>query len=70
MNGDRATWAAAALRQFQCMTGCDYEDSLGDLLCDLMHWADKCRFDFAEALSCSQSRVKDKSIGEPLLCLS
>jgi hypothetical protein len=51
MNGDRAAWAAAALRQFQCATGCDYEDSLGDLLCDLMHCSDRDNFDFEAALS-------------------
>ena len=50
MNVDRAEWAAAALRQFQCTTGCDYEDSLGDLLCDLMHWSDRNNFDFEAAL--------------------
>jgi hypothetical protein len=50
MNGDRAEWAAAALRHFQCTTGCDYEDSLGDLLGDLMHWSDRNNFDFEAAL--------------------
>src|SRR4051812_22225491 len=35
MNADRAEWAAAALRHFQCTTGTDYADTLGDLLCDL-----------------------------------
>ena len=46
MNADRAEWAAAALRHFQCTTGTDYEDALGDLLCDLMHWCDRNNFDF------------------------
>jgi hypothetical protein len=50
MNGDRAEWAAAALRHFQCVTGCDYEDSLGDLLGDLIHWANRENFDFEAAL--------------------
>jgi len=49
-NADRAEWAAAALRHFQCTTGCDYEDSLGDLLCDLIHWSDRSNFDFEAAL--------------------
>jgi hypothetical protein len=31
-------------------TRCDCEDSLADLLCDLMHWSDKCRLSFAEEL--------------------
>jgi hypothetical protein len=49
-NDDRAEWAAAALRQFQRTTGTDYEDALGDLLCDLMHWSDRHNFDFELAL--------------------
>lgn len=51
MNNDRAEWAASALRQFQCVTGTDYEDSLGDLLCDLMHWCDRNNFDFELAIN-------------------
>jgi hypothetical protein len=31
-------------------TACDLEDSLCDLLADLMHWADQCKFDFTAAL--------------------
>jgi hypothetical protein len=54
MNGDRAEWAAAALRHFQCITGTDYEDSLGDLLGGLMHWADRNNFDFDAALARAQ----------------
>jgi hypothetical protein len=50
LNGDRAEWAGAALRHFQCVTGTDYEDALGDLLCDLMHWCDRNNFDFELAL--------------------
>ena len=50
MNADRAEWAAAALRHFQCTTGTDYEDAPGDLLCDLMHWCDRNNFDFELAL--------------------
>jgi hypothetical protein len=51
MNNDRAEWAAAALRHFQCITGTDYEDALGDLLGDLMHWCDRNNFDFELALN-------------------
>ena len=50
-NFDRAAWADAALRVFRSETGCDHEDSLTDLLCDLMHWADMNDFDFDAALS-------------------
>jgi hypothetical protein len=42
--------ADEALKAFIARTGCDCEDSLADLLCDLMHWADKCQLSFAEAL--------------------
>jgi hypothetical protein len=41
MNDDRAEWAAAALTEFQRVTGTEDEDALGDLLTDLMHWADR-----------------------------
>ena len=51
MNDDRAEWAASALRQFQCVTGTDYEDALRDLLGDLMHWCDRNDFDFELALN-------------------
>ena len=49
-NSARAQWADEAVRVFMTRTACDLEDSLGDLLCDLMHWADKCDFDFTAAL--------------------
>ena len=51
MNDDRAEWAAASLRHFQCTTGTDYDDALCDLLCDLMHWCDRHEFEFESALS-------------------
>lgn len=50
MNANRAEWAAAALYEFRRLTGADYEDALGDLLCDLMHWSDSNNFDFEAAL--------------------
>jgi hypothetical protein len=49
-NKDRAEWAAAALRHYQSITGTDREDSLGDLLCDLMHFANTNNFDFKAAV--------------------
>jgi hypothetical protein len=49
-NAERAASADAALLAYMSRTPCDCEDSLADLLCDLMHWADKCRFSFAEEL--------------------
>ena len=63
LNGDRAEWAAAALRQFQCATGCDYEDSLGDLLCDLMHWSDRNNFDFEAALCRARGHYEAETAG-------
>jgi hypothetical protein len=45
-NLDRAEWAAAALRHFQCITGTEYDDALTDLLCDLKHWSDREDIDF------------------------
>lgn len=50
MNDDRAQWADAAIRAFTKETGTDYEDSLGDLLGDLLHWCDRNNFDFEIAL--------------------
>lgn len=50
MNTKRAAWANAALWTFIEQTGTDREDALGDLLCDLMHWADHSDFDFTAAL--------------------
>lgn len=46
----RAAWAEMALTAFHQATGCDHEDCLGDLLCDLMHWARFSGFDFDAAL--------------------
>lgn len=48
-NGDRAAWAEYALVAFESQTGSERESSLGDLLCDLMHWADRNNQDFEAA---------------------
>ena len=64
MNGNRAESAAAALRHFQCITGCDYEDSLGDLLGDLMHWSDRNNFDFDAALCRARGHYAVETAGE------
>jgi hypothetical protein len=47
---ERAASADAALMAYMSRTSCDCEDCLADLLCDLMHWADKCGLSFAEEL--------------------
>ena len=62
MNNDRAEWAASALRQFQCVTGTDYEDALGDLLGDLMHWCDRNNFDFELALNRARGQYGDETL--------
>jgi len=49
-NLDRANWADKAILAFREETYCDHAESLGDLLCDLMHWADARHFDFDAAL--------------------
>ncbi|WP_226584351.1 hypothetical protein [Acuticoccus sediminis] len=53
-NLTRACWAEVAIRAFREQTGTDFEDALGDLLCDLMHWADARQFDFALALALAE----------------
>jgi len=50
VTANRAASADAALLAYIRRTHCGCEDCLADLLCDLMHWADKCRFSFAEEL--------------------
>jgi hypothetical protein len=45
---ERAASADAALTAYMSRTSCDCEDCLADLLCDLMHWADKARLNFPE----------------------
>lgn len=49
-SGERAYWADEALQAFIARTGADCEDSLADLLADLMHWADRSGLSFAEEL--------------------
>lgn len=57
-NADRARWAGSALRHFQRITGADKADALGDLLCDLMHWATANSFDFDAALCRASGHYK------------
>lgn len=45
---ERAASADAVLVAYMSRTSCDCEDCLADLLCDLMHWADKARLNFPE----------------------
>ena len=63
-NKDRAEWAAAALRLFQGITGTDHDASLGDLLCDLMHFADANNFDFKHALDRARGHYAEEFFEE------
>jgi hypothetical protein len=49
-NDDRAAWAHDAILDLCAATGCDLDDGLTDLLCDLMHWASLMGRNFAKAL--------------------
>ena len=40
-NEDRAVWAITAINAFRKATRTELEDALSDLLCDLMHLADR-----------------------------
>lgn len=50
MNEARAEWAGQAVAAFMVATRTDPENALGDLLCDLMHWASKNGQNFDETL--------------------
>jgi hypothetical protein len=63
-NKHRASWAAGALMVFMQETHCDLEDSLGDLLCDLMHWAGQNHFDFAAALNRASDHYEAELLDE------
>jgi hypothetical protein len=64
MNGSRARWASAALSAFMKETGADQEDALGDLLADLMHWADRNNYDFNAALDHARWHYETETAGE------
>jgi hypothetical protein len=63
MNDRRAEWAAAALRAFMEATGTDEENALGDLLTDMMHWADRNNFDFDSALDRARCHYVEETDG-------
>lgn len=58
MNDKRAAWAGVALKAFCTETGADLEEALGDLLTDLMHWADRNSFDMDAALERARSHYE------------
>lgn len=50
-NADRAAWALATLTAFGEITGVDeYDTAIGDLICDLHHFADQEGIDWQEVL--------------------
>lgn len=60
---ERATSADAALTAYMFRTSYDCEDCLAFLLCDLMHWADKARFNFAEELRVARIHYCTETVG-------
>lgn len=60
-NDERADWAEAAILDLCAATGCDLDDALTDLLCDLMHWAQRTSRDFDTALQRSRSHFAAES---------
>jgi hypothetical protein len=64
MNFDRASWADKAISAFRDATGTDREDALGDLLADLMHWADRTGYGFDEALDRARGHYGAETTGE------
>lgn len=46
MNKARSIWANAAVREFRRVCDTDEADALGDLLCNLRHWAKEHGYDY------------------------
>lgn len=65
MNDIRAQWADKAIQTFMKTTGTDLEDTLVDLLCDLMHWADRNNCDFKIALDRARAHYTEETGGMP-----
>lgn len=62
MNEQRAAWASAAIDLFSRATGADTEEeSLCDLITDLLHWAERHDIDWQKTLAASISRYFDET---------
>ena len=61
MNDARARSAGIAMDAFVLDTRTDPEDSLGDLLTNLHHWADRNNFDFDAALERAQRNYSEET---------
>ena len=59
-NADRAEWAFCAIERFQDKTQTDDEDALSDLLCDLMHLADRDGHDFENELNRARNNYAEE----------
>lgn len=66
-NQDRAEWAYCALERFQDKTQTDDEDALADLLCDLMHLADRDGLDFDNELNRARNNHTEEVAEEEML---
>jgi hypothetical protein len=62
MNNERADWAGAALRHFECTTGTDETGALADLLCNLLHWCDREGFSFDKELECARDSYAEETV--------
>lgn len=59
MNAMRAAWAHSALSAFVKACSTEWEDALADLLCDLIHLADRDeQLDFEQALERARSHYE------------
>ena len=59
-NDQRADWADQALTAFQKTTGCDRQDALSDLLCDLMHLARREGWDYYRAAMRAEGHFEEE----------
>lgn len=73
INKARASWALAALKEFQRITGTDKGDAMSDLLSDLMHLSqqrpegatnEEHYEDFRDALARAEDNLRAESQGE------
>ena len=61
LNGNRTRWAETALLAFRRETGSDTEDAVADLLCDLMHLADRRAWNFDIELERAQAHYETET---------
>lgn len=61
MNDSRAKWANAALNTFMAETRTDPEDSVCDLLADLMHWCDRNGMHFNTEFARARAHYRDET---------